>query len=71
MRETEVKSEIPDYMIRWPEIVDPATCSAEIDDQNLTISIRKAEPCRTRARKVRRASNGVQAVAFKYSVSDS
>jgi HSP20 family molecular chaperone IbpA len=31
------------YMIRWPEIVDPATCSAEIDDQNLTITVRKAE----------------------------
>jgi HSP20 family molecular chaperone IbpA len=31
------------YMIRWPEIVDPATCSAEIDDQNLTIRVRKAE----------------------------
>ena len=31
------------YMIRWPEIVDPSTCSAEIDDQNLTIRVRKAE----------------------------
>jgi len=31
------------YLIRWPEIVDPATCSAEIDDQNLTIRVRKTE----------------------------
>jgi HSP20 family molecular chaperone IbpA len=31
------------YMIRWPEIVDPGSCSAEMDDQTLTITVRKAE----------------------------
>lgn len=31
------------YMIRWPEIVDPASCKAEQEDDNLTITVRKAE----------------------------
>jgi HSP20 family molecular chaperone IbpA len=31
------------YMIRWPEIVDPASCRAELRDRNLTITVRKAE----------------------------
>jgi HSP20 family molecular chaperone IbpA len=30
-------------MIRWPEIVDPASCQAELGDDNLTITVRKAE----------------------------
>jgi HSP20 family molecular chaperone IbpA len=31
------------YMVRWPEIVDPASCRAEIVDDKLTITVRKAE----------------------------
>jgi HSP20 family molecular chaperone IbpA len=31
------------WMVRWPEIVDPNSCRAELDDDNLTISARKAE----------------------------
>jgi HSP20 family molecular chaperone IbpA len=30
-------------MIRWPEIIDPASCRAELEDGNLTITVRKAE----------------------------
>lgn len=31
------------WLIRWPEIVDPATCRAELDEDILTITARKAE----------------------------
>jgi hypothetical protein len=31
------------YMVRWPEIVDPASCRAELDEDILTITARKAE----------------------------
>jgi HSP20 family molecular chaperone IbpA len=30
-------------MIRWLEIVDPASCRAKLEDNNLTINVRKAE----------------------------
>jgi hypothetical protein len=31
------------YMIRWPEIVDPTSSRVELKDDNLTITVRKAE----------------------------
>jgi HSP20 family molecular chaperone IbpA len=31
------------YIIRWPEIIDPASCSAELEDENLTLTVRKAD----------------------------
>jgi HSP20 family molecular chaperone IbpA len=37
------RSESTYYMIRWPEIVDPGSCSAQMDDQRLTITVHKAE----------------------------
>lgn len=30
------------YLVRWPEIVDPASCRAEIDGDELAIAVRKA-----------------------------
>jgi HSP20 family molecular chaperone IbpA len=35
-------SEATYYMVRWPEIVDPATCRAELDEDVLSITVRKA-----------------------------
>ena len=29
------------YMVRWPEIIDPASCSAEMEGGNLTLSARR------------------------------
>jgi HSP20 family molecular chaperone IbpA len=29
------------YMVRWPEIVDPASCAAEMEGGNLTLSVRR------------------------------
>jgi hypothetical protein len=31
------------YMVRWPEIVDPASCRAELSEDVLTVTARKAE----------------------------
>jgi Protein of unknown function (DUF2934) len=31
------------YMIRWPEIVDPRSCSVGMDGRDLIITVRKAE----------------------------
>jgi hypothetical protein len=31
------------YVVRWPEIVDPASCRAELEDDTLTVTVRKAE----------------------------
>jgi HSP20 family molecular chaperone IbpA len=31
------------YMVRWPEIVDPASCRAELGDDTLTVAVRRAE----------------------------
>jgi HSP20 family molecular chaperone IbpA len=31
------------FLIHWPEIVDPASCQAELEDDNLLITVRKAE----------------------------